>query len=303
MRIPHEWVATALGAYYMGRSLNSIPEVMYQLCGDFVTKVSIDKWVTRFSKLAIAEANKTKVTVGSTWLASENAIKIRGKSYWVIDIIDLETKFLLATGLSRGRGNNGNDIESILEAAKNKAGKVPQRVFCNDWKGYVEGIRLVYGANVAYIQDASPNSKSTFNRLIEYWHNTLRARNKVLSRLKSDANAQLVLDGWLVHYNYFSIQDALNGRTPSEVARSDFRYHTWADLICQSNIESGAKEMPAKQNTVRSTAQLSPYSYKLIKEFLMSNSLDFSKSYDSHEILPTVRKPKSNRIFRVIANL
>ena len=71
--------------------------------------------------MAIDEAKEARVNVGDIWLAVENAVKIGGRSYWVIDIIDLETKFILATRLSYGRVNN--DIKLILEAAREKAGK------------------------------------------------------------------------------------------------------------------------------------------------------------------------------------
>ena len=302
MRIPQEWVSTAIGAYYMGRSLTSIPEVMYQLCGNFVTKASIEKWVSRFSKMAIDEAKEARVNVGDIWLAVENAVKIGGRSYWVIDIIDLETKFILATRLSYGRVNN--DIKLILEAAREKAGKDPERILTNDWKGYANGIELVFGRYVEHILNISPNSKSNFNRLTGYWYNTLKARNKVLSRLKQDARAQFVLDGWLVHYNHFSIQEALNGRTPAEVARSDFKYNNWLGLICQSNPSSETIKMQGKRNPIKFPEKFSLSSSNLIKEFLSANaSFLISQPYDGGKIILSERKPKSNRIFRVIGNL
>ncbi|MDD5704090.1 MAG: DDE-type integrase/transposase/recombinase [Dehalococcoidales bacterium] len=302
MRIPHEWVSTAIGAYYIGRSLTSIPEVMYQLCGDFVTKASIDKWVARFSKIAIAEAAKARVTVGDIWLGSENSVKIGGKNYWVIDIIDIETKFLLATRLSYGR--TSNDFKSVLEAARDKANKIPERILTNDWKGYANGIELVYGQYVEHIPNASSNSKSNFNRLNEYWHNTLKARNKVLSRLKTDARAQLVLDGWLVNYNYLSIQEALNGRTPAEVAKSDFKYRTWLDLICQSNPGFDTIRTQRKRNPIRVPERKSLSSSRIIKEFLITNAPHlFSQPSEGGKISLSEPKPKSNRIFRIIGNI
>jgi transposase-like protein len=302
MRIPYGRVATAIGAYYEGRSLSSIPEVMYQLCGSFVTKASIDKWVNRFSKLAIAEAGKTKITVGDTWLASENAIKVCGRSFWVIDIIDMETKFLLATRLSYGRAIG--DIEYVMEAARDKAGKIPVRIFTSDWKGYSNGIEIAYGGDVEHILNISSESHTGFGRLAEYWHNTLKARNKVLGRLKNDTHAQLVLDGWLVHYNYFCIQEALNGRTPAEVARSHFKYHNWLDLICQSKTDTGITRTQGPQSSIQIPEKRFLKSSKLVKEFLINNApLLVSQPYDGGEIILSQHKPKSNRIFRVLGNL
>jgi transposase-like protein len=302
MRIPYERVATAVGAYYEGRSLNSIPEVMYHLCGSFVTKASIDKWVNRFSRLAIAEAGKTSIRVGDTWLASENPVKVSGRSFWVIDIIDMETKFLLATRLSYGRAID--DIAFVMRAASNKAGKTPERIFTGDWKGYAPGIELAYGGEVSHIFNISSETRPGFGRLAEYWHNILRARNKVLSRLKLEVNAQMVLDGWLVHYNYFSIQEALNGRTPAGVARSTFKFHSWLDLVCQNRPDARINRFPGLPTPVQVPEKRFLKSSKLMKEFLINNApLLFSQPYDGGEIILSQHKPKSNRIFRVLGNL
>jgi transposase-like protein len=249
MRMPTEHIATALGAYFEGRSISSIPEIMYQICGSFVTKSSIDKWVSRFSELAINEANKTKVEVGDIWVADENAIKIRGKSCWVIDIIDLETRFLLAARLSYGRATN--DIRCALEAARDKSGKIPKQVLSNGRNSYLDGIELAYGADVKNLWDVPVHNRVDSTRFIEQWNNILRARNALLRRLKKSDRAQLIINGWLVHYNYFNIQEILNGRTPARVARADFKFRNWLDLICHSkpDIETaGLNKSPNPAN-------------------------------------------------------
>lgn len=49
--------------------------------------------------------------------------------------------------------------------------------------------------------------------------------------LKSIETAQLFLDGWLIHYNFFRPHSSLNGRTPAEMAGIKFPYKYWADII------------------------------------------------------------------------
>jgi transposase-like protein len=249
MRIPTELIATALGAYFEGRSISSIPEIMYQICGNFVTKSSIDKWVCKFSELAINEANKTRVEVGDIWIADENAIKIRGKNYWVIDIIDLKTRFLLTAKLSYGRATN--DIRYALETAGVKARKTPNQILTNGRKNYLDGIELAYGADVKNIWDISTENRVDSTRFVEQWSNIRHTRNAILRRLKKSDRAQLVINGWLVHYNYFNMQEILNGRTPSRVARSDFNFRNWLDLICRSKPEvevEGLNKLPGSLN-------------------------------------------------------
>ena len=40
-----------------------------------------------------------------------------------------------------------------------------------------------------------------------------------------------VMDGWLVHYNFFRPHEALKGRTPAWAAGVRFPYANWADVV------------------------------------------------------------------------
>jgi hypothetical protein len=40
------------------------------------------------------------------------------------------------------------------------------------------------------------------------------------------------MDGYLVYYNYFKPNEALNGKTPAEAAKVDYQIKNWKDL-CQ----------------------------------------------------------------------
>jgi transposase-like protein len=237
MRMPTDQVALSVGMYYEGRSLNIIPRLMYQLQHSLVSHTSVKKWVNLFSKIGSDEADRCATSVGDTWLAYEKSVKIGGKNFWVIDIIDATTWFLLATKFSGGR--SVEDIRSVLEVARDRAGKVPAQVLTDSWKGYPDGIDLAYGSDVKCVSMLPNGSQEEYLRFFESWQRTLKDRDKIINRLKNKEHAHLILNGWLVHYNYFRIQEALNGRTPGEAAKSNFKYQSWADLIYQSRTEAG----------------------------------------------------------------
>jgi transposase-like protein len=237
MRMPTDQVALAVGMYYEGRSLNVIPRLMYQLQHSLVTHTSVKKWVTLLSKMGVAEADKARVNAGDLWFGYEKSIKIGGRNYWTIDIIDTNTWFLLATRLSGSRSID--DIREIMEIARDRAGKVPEQVFTDRWKGYLDGIELAYGADVRDISTIRSGDRNVYLKLAESWQRTLKDRDKIINRLKNKENACLILNGWSVHYNYFRIHEALNGRTPGEAAKSNFQYRSWADLVHQSRTETG----------------------------------------------------------------
>ena len=48
--------------------------------------------------------------------------------------------------------------------------------------------------------------------------------------LKSQKMAQLVMDGWVIHYNYFRPHESLKDKTPAEAARISQPLANWEDV-------------------------------------------------------------------------
>lgn len=42
---------------------------------------------------------------------------------------------------------------------------------------------------------------------------------------------QLILEGFILYYNYLRPHESLKGRTPAQVAKIDFPYRSWLDII------------------------------------------------------------------------
>jgi transposase-like protein len=299
MRTPIEHVAAAIVMYYEGRSLNDIPRLMYQQHSVYTTPASVYKWITRFSKIAINETDKIKVAVGDTWIVSENMVKIVGKSYWLLDITDINTRFLLATMLSYGRATG--DIRHLLEIARDKAGKIPKRILTNDWVGYPDGIELAYGADVKHVRTLKLDNDPDSARLIESWHNTLKDRMRIMFNLKDRDHSQLILDGWLVHYNYFRLQKALSDSTPAEIAKANFRFHSWFDLVNHSKYKAGVikTEEPTIQSDT-SNNHLRGIAFR-IKDTQLSNlPLLVSLPRGADDSVFPRRKPKGSKLIRIV---
>ena len=49
--------------------------------------------------------------------------------------------------------------------------------------------------------------------------------------MKKRETARLLLDGWLVYYNFFRPHESLKGMTPAEKAGIKFSYKNWADVV------------------------------------------------------------------------
>ena len=102
MQTPTHQIADALNMYYEGLSLSEIRRNLIQQHDNYISRISAYNWFERFTKLAIAEADKYQPKVGGIWVADETVIDIDSKNVWFWDIIDTKTRFLLASHMSYG---------------------------------------------------------------------------------------------------------------------------------------------------------------------------------------------------------
>src|SRR5208283_4788283 len=90
-------IANALNLHYEVLSLYEIRRNFIQQYNDYLSDVTSLKWIDRFSILAITEASKYKPKVGDIWIADETVLDINGKNTWFWDIIDSDSRYLIAS--------------------------------------------------------------------------------------------------------------------------------------------------------------------------------------------------------------
>ncbi len=219
MKTPMIQIALVLGMYWEGMPVDAIRRNLYILCNNYPSHSTIYEWINRFASKAKDEAKNYRPKVGNEWIAKEMIIKVKGKNFWIIDIIDPDTRFILATKLSKY--HKIDDIKQLMEAARDVARKMPERVLTNGWKGYRDGIELAYGAESKHIQIKTLSDQLDVE-LKEWWYDMLRDRAKVMRSMENEDVAQFMQEGWLIHYNYFRPQEALIDKTPAE--KSGIKY-------------------------------------------------------------------------------
>ena len=228
MRYPTENIGSALWQFYTGASLNDIRGYIEQHTGNRPSDSTIFNWVKRFSEIAIDEAKKHTPKVGDTWIADETVVKIGGKNWWLWDIIDADTRFLLATHLSQTR--TAKDAQNLMRQAYEKTGKVPRQIVTDRLRAYLDGIELQFGADTKH-QHGSPFDVESNTNLIERFHGTLKDRLKVMRGLKSPETADFLIKGWLVFYNYIRPHESLDDKTPAEVAKVILPFKNWLEVV------------------------------------------------------------------------
>jgi len=231
MKVPPEYISSALSMYYSGSSIDDIRDFLKQEYDYYPSKHVVFEWVDKYTSLAAKQFRDVHPKVGDTWIADETVLDMdKGIKVWFWDIIDADTRFLLASHASLTRGTH--DAHALMEAAYKRTGKAPKEVITDQLRAYLDGVELTFGADTEHIQGGPFKIKASGESTseIERFHGTIKERTKVMRAFRNMETLIQFMDGYLVYYNYFKPHDALDGKTPAEAAKVDYKIKNWKDL-------------------------------------------------------------------------
>ena len=234
MRSPMTHQSSALSMFYKGMSLKEIRTHLAQENNNLsISRSTLERWILRFTKIAENEAAKHTPKVGPVWIADETVLRLGGdgkggRNVWLFDIIDRDTRFLLATHMAFTRTTKA--AQTLMEKAYERAGNAPERVVTDGLNVYVDAIERTFGADSKHIQSTPFVEKDSTN-LIERFHSTLKTRTEIMRGMKKPEATRKTLDGWLIWYNFLRPHDALDGKTPAQEAGIEYPFKSWGDVI------------------------------------------------------------------------
>lgn len=224
---PIEQIGTCLSQYYDGLSFGEVARHLAER-GNPVNESTVYRWIMHYTNKAIEVFEPMRPEVSNTWIVDETVLKIAGMNVWFWDVIDEDTRFLLASHLSDTR--TVNDVMTVMHRARKRAGKNPRFIISDALGVYPDGIERIFGADAKHIQARGLTHEINTN-LIERFHGTIKDRTKVLRGFKRLDTAEVLMDGFLIHYNYFRPHMTLSNKTPAEVAGIKSPYKTWTDFV------------------------------------------------------------------------
>lgn len=235
MKYPPDRIASALGLFYDGLSIDKIRRQLDHIYHVYPSDSTVYDWIIRYSKIAVEKTKTTHVTVGNYWVADETVLKLdKDINGWFWDIIDDDTRFLLASHMSLTRTTQ--DAQTLMERALERAGKMPKIIFTDRLRAYLDGIELTFGSHTQHIQGSPFEIENNTNK-IERFHSTLKSRTEIMRGMHNKTTAMLIMDGWLVNYNYFRPHESLGDKTPAFAAKSDYPYKGWKDVVMQHSLK------------------------------------------------------------------
>ncbi len=235
-----EKIALALDLYFRGLSIRKISEHFKQVYNLKVSHMTVYRWLVTYSRLASEWMDKQQVHTGDRWHIDETMIKIDGTHHYLWNVLDSESRFLLATHISRDRDlpNTQKPIQKAKQATLDR----PLEVFTDGMMVYPQAIKKELGQrNVYGIRGSwSPHHRvpsiraPISNNRIERLHGTEKERIKVMRGFDQESGSMDIMEGFRVNYNLVKTHQGI-GCTPFEATgKLDINGFKWLTLIQKS---------------------------------------------------------------------
>jgi len=226
-----EKIALALDLYFRGMSVRKVAEHFAQVHSLKVSHGTVYNWVAHFGKLAAEWMDRQGARTGERWHIDETVVNVNGEPRYLWNVLDHDTRFLLATHVSQGRGLS--DTRAPIRKAKAVTPDRPMEVFSDGMNAYPQAVRRELSYRAGF-QVVSPHRRvpsiraAESNNLVERLHGTEKERTKVMRGFDNDRGTAALMEGFRAHYNLVRDHQTL-GMTPAAAAGlaplGGFRWH------------------------------------------------------------------------------
>ena len=222
-------IARALDLYFRGMSVRKVREHLEQVERLNVSHMTVFRWIVHYSKLAAEWMDAQGARTSDRWHIDETVVNVNGKNEYLWNVLDHETRFLLATHISEDRSLA--NTRTPIHKAKQVTPDRPVDVLTDGMQAYPVAVGKELGRKATPFDDTkhvrggwfnphkrvpSIRAKESNNR-IERFHGTEKERFKVMRAFDGEPGTAALAEGLRVHYNLVREHQAL-GMTPGEAA-------------------------------------------------------------------------------------
>jgi transposase-like protein len=263
MRKPKAVMAAALRMYFDGSSLPKTGRSVREFFGVTAHASTVFRWIEKYVPMADALLANFAPDLSGVWHVDETTLRFRpsrhrtdweranrvrrpGEDWWHWDAIDMATRFVVGTHISRTR--SWNDGLAFLRACAVLAPR-PEKVVTDDLNVYPRLVKRVFYSNDPSRRVGHVHSQGGFrgNQLIERWHGTLEDRITAMRGLKTPRSQ--IPRGIVIDYNFLRPYLSLGGRTPAKAAHIDLPFNDgWGNLMTWATVYQTLCRMRTKQS-------------------------------------------------------
>lgn len=236
-----EMITACLDLYMNGMSLRKVSSHTKQFSNDGVSHSGVMKWLKKYGTMTQTFTEQIPVTLCGVYHADEIFVKCKGEQNYYWDIVDHETRFLVATHYSTERSLDS--AEKLFRKAKKRASE-PECVVTDGLPAYVNTINKVWFRKTMLRDEKNKHIRITEkgdrrNNIIERVQGTIRERVKVMRGFHNPKSAELILNFYVIWYNYLRVHQGI-GMTPAEKAGINLNLgkDRWMNLIYRSKIQN-----------------------------------------------------------------
>ena len=224
---PHE-KGSAVDMYFDGLSYRRIAGNMEQYFGRETDAATVYRWVRESTGKADEILRPMKVNAGPTWVADEMVVNVGGEKMWLFNVMDSDTRFVLAAYLSPVR--TARAARTTLALARERSATHPEEIKTDGLRSYPQALPRVFPTRVVKHTVSQGIKAEINNNMSERLQGTFRDRDKTLRGLKGRDTGQAYIDGLVLHYNYFRPHEGLEDKRPAEAAGAEIPFRSWADV-------------------------------------------------------------------------
>ena len=237
-------VVCALDLFFRGISLREVQQHLQSTFGIDVSYVTIYNWIKKYVELVNSYTKDLKATTSDRWHADETLIKVRGRQMVLWCLLDSETRQLIAQHISQNRSKE--DATILFKKGKKSSKTSPNQIITDGLPSYNGAIQTEFGgknhtqgSNQRTLHIVGPLVGKINNNKIERFNGSIKGRLKPMGHLNTVEGARTFGEGYEIHYNFIREHQALNGRTPAEMAKISDEKMNWRQLIEKASRAKG----------------------------------------------------------------
>ena len=227
-----------------------------QIFGEKVSQVTILNWIKKYSILVKEYVMAQVPQLSGLWHEDETMLSCEGRNIWFWEMVDEDTKFLVADHISNTR--TLEDAVVIFKKGVQQSKVRPRALFVDGSYVYNTAFNKVFytmrkDTRPELVQRVGIRARET-NNVVERLHGTLKDRTRCMRGLKSYDSTKLLLEGWSVHYNCVRPHQSLGNKTPAQAARMQVP-NTWKGLIDEATKQEAKMLANATNQTATANSK------------------------------------------------
>ncbi|NNN17781.1 MAG: IS1/IS6 family transposase [Thermoplasmata archaeon] len=152
-----EKIAISLDLYFRGLSLHKVAEHLRQVYDLKISHVTIYRWVVHYGKLAAQWMDAQGARTGDRWHIDETVVNVNGEHTYLWNVLDGESRFLLATHISHNR--DMDNTRAPIRKAKAVTPDRPVDVLTDGMNSYPVAVGKELGRRATPFDDPKVRSR------------------------------------------------------------------------------------------------------------------------------------------------